>query len=94
MSNNVNLHTDVSTVGALTGGVKAIAIGVAAFGNAFGKLGSATEKGATYLDNAATMLVTRQEKADMLEIMQLDQDIADLKASFKAKANTDKATKP
>lgn len=82
----VNLHQEVSTVQALTGGVKAVAIGIAAFGNAFGRLGSATERGAGYLDEAAGMLLARQEKSNLLESLQLDQDLLDLKASFKAKA--------
>ena len=82
---NVNLHAEVSTVQALTGGVKAVAIGIAAFGNAFGKLGAATEKGASYLDSAAEMILVRQEKSNLLESLQLDQDLIDLKAAFKAK---------
>lgn len=82
----VNLHQEVSTVSALTGGLKAACIGVAAFGNAFARLGSATERGAGYLDEAAGMLLARQEKNNLLESLQLDQDLLDLKASFKAKA--------
>lgn len=87
----VNLHQDVSTVAALAGGLKAACIGVAAFGNAFARLGSATERGAGYLDEAAGMLLQRQEKNNLLESLQLDQDLLDLKESFKKAKTTAKA---
>ena len=79
-----NLHEGISTVGALAAGVKATALGVAAFGNAFGELGSAAEKCGRYCNNAMDGVLEAQASALAEARLQQEATLKKLQATLLA----------